>query len=73
MYLTVQARHLMDLVQSKLVDEHQSHLVREGKSAESKQVLKVKKEKTCFFCQKPGCFKKDCRKWQATKDGNGSS
>lgn len=32
-----------------------------------------KTEKTCFFCKKPGHFRKDCRKFLAKRNENISS
>ena len=61
----------LEFVRSKLVDQYQKRLQREGKQVVGEQVLKTQKvnrDIVCFFCKKPGHFKKNCRKWQAAKD-----
>lgn len=62
----------LDFVKSRLLDEHQKRLER-GNNAGGSKLLKTvaskPREKTCFFCKKPGHFRKDCRKYQASLKG----
>lgn len=60
----------MVLVRSKLLDEYRKREEQRGPSAGEEQVLKVAagKQKVCFFCSKPGHYKRDCRKFLALKE-----
>lgn len=54
----------MSLVQSKLLDEYKRR--HEGEEQHGESVLNTMKSKiTCFYCQKDGHMKKDCRKLKA--------
>lgn len=67
----------MELIKTKLLDEYRKRQERDGSSVAGEQALKtqkVTKDKLCFFCKKPGHFKRDCRKWQAVcKEPAGAS
>lgn len=63
----------LDFVKSRLLDEHQKRLERgniAGGSKLLKTVASKPGEKTCFFCKKPGHFRKNCRKYQASLKGD---
>lgn len=60
----------MGLVRSKLLDEYRKRAERKGPPTGEEQVLKAEanKQKVCFFCNKPGHYKRDCRKFLALKE-----
>lgn len=66
----------LDLVKSKLLDAHQRHTDRSnGKSVSEKAMKSNTKrddEKVCFFCKRPGHYKKNCRKFLAMQKSGGS-
>lgn len=62
----------MELIRTKLLDEYRKRQERVGKSTGDERALttqNMSKDKVCFFCNKPGHFKRDCRKWQAQNSG----
>nr|XP_029716680.1 uncharacterized protein LOC115259989 [Aedes albopictus] len=64
----------MDLVVARLRDEYQK---RAGLGDNSESALRAfdrgRSEKKCFYCSKPGHFKKNCRKFLAEKGGESAS
>ncbi|KMQ89363.1 hypothetical protein RF55_11019 [Lasius niger] len=66
----------LDFVNSKLLDQHSKRVAKSvGSDTEKAMKSKAKSgktKKTCFFCKKPGHFRKDCWKFLA-KENEGSS
>lgn len=71
----------MEIVKQKLLDEWQRRTERNvsssfgtGESA-LKSVAKRQEEKICFFCRKPGHFRRNCRLWlkQRSDDDEGTT
>lgn len=68
---------MLDFVKSKLLDQHSKRVAKnDGLDTEKAMKFETKSdklEKTCYFCKKPGHFRKDCRKFLAQKNESGSS
>lgn len=67
----------MDLVVARLRDEYQKRAGNSSLGDNSESAMKVsdkaRSERKCFYCSKPGHFKKNCRKFLAEKGGESGS
>lgn len=69
----------LEVVKSKLMDEFQRRLERDGHPVKKEKAMKTAVTKTgetrvCFYCKKPGHLQRNCRKLlEAKKEENNSS
>lgn len=73
------ADHTMELVKQKLLDEHQRRVERFDESGEKAMRIQGKKqhseqrEKGCFYCGKPGHFRRNCQLLQQRRESDGEA
>lgn len=64
------------LVKTRLLDEYNQRCERDESLSQSVKAMKMsasdREEPVCFFCRKPGHFKKQCKKWLSQKNASGS-